>query len=198
MEDFLVPALAVAASVLFVLGLQLVLHRDRWRRLGVRTTGAYREAPRDEPGRTDVRWDVVGIGSLASLWGLVTFGFVAAGSLLLLLVFEQGHAPFVASLLTILASGVAFGGLSIRAASRLVRRHDHAPRSARKVAIHGVVHHLAVLALFAVWAAVEEPRSLDDVAVVLGPICAVGGLVSVLVGIAGRTIDRLAPTMAPA
>jgi hypothetical protein len=186
MDDLFPWLLGLAALVFVTLGVQLVLHRDRWRARGVETAGDYRVAPRSKRGAFSMPWPVVGASALAATWAIATLLFVAAGALLLLVVAEDDATWFCALLGLVLASGLTHAGLLVRAASRLLRRHQHAPRSTLKVAVHGLLHHAAVLALFACWTWLEHRHDVDDTLVVLGPLCLAGAVISLLLVPASR------------
>jgi len=194
MDDIL-PWLATLASLLFVvLAGQLILHRDRWRAPGTQTTGDYRVAPRATPGAFTMPWPVVGASTLAATWSVATLLFVAAATVLLLLVSENGTAWFRALLGLTLVSGLVHAGLLVRVASRLLRRHERSLRSSRKLAAHGVAHHALVLGLFLRWTWLEHRYDVDDTLVMLGPICLVGAAISALVVPAARYAP---PALAP-
>jgi hypothetical protein len=197
MDEILPWLITLVTLLLCVLGAQLLLHRDRWRRPGTQTTGDYRVAPRATRGAFAMPWPVLGASALAATWSIATLLFVAAGAILLALVADDGPAWFFALLAPTLVSGLVHAGLLVRGASRLVRRHEHAPRSSVKVALHGVVHHAFVLGLFLRWTWLEHRHDVDDTLMVLGPICLVGSAISALVVPAARYAPEGVPTAQP-
>ncbi len=187
MEPYVIAAIVFAGLVVVSLGVQLALHVSRWRGAGSRTDGDYREAPRVTEGAVAIRWDVVGVSVLASLWAVCTYAFAAAGSLLALMLSGESDERISAALLAVVVlSGIAQASFALRASSRLVRRHDGTARSSTRSAVHGVVHHAAVLLFFLGWSAHASSRDLEQAAMMLTPICAFGALVSVAVHFAGR------------
>lgn len=187
MEPYVTGAIVFAVFLVGVLAVQLALHTSRWRRAATRTDGDYREAPRVTEGAVAIRWDVVAISVVSTLWAVCTYVFVAAGALLALMTLDDsGDRAFAVFLVPLLGSGVAHASFAIRASSRLVRRHAETARTATRSAIHGVIHHAAVLTLFLTWAASASSHDFEEAALMLTPICAFGALVSGAVHVAGR------------
>lgn len=193
MESILIGAVVVVTGLVLVsLAVQLALHVSRWRRAPTRTEGDYRAAPREIEGAVAIRWEVVAVAVTASLWSICTYLFAAAGGLLALVTFgDHQRAGFVVILGVVILSGILHASIALRVASRLVRRHEGVERMATQSSIHGVLHHLVVLALFARWSWVEGHHDFEEAMLFLLPICALGVIVSGLVHVAGR---RAAPS----
>ncbi|MBN8611447.1 MAG: hypothetical protein J0L92_12720 [Deltaproteobacteria bacterium] len=191
MEPVVVGAITTSVLILGALGAQLMLHAARWREPPSRTEGDYREPPREIEGVVAIRWDVVAVAAVTSLWSVCTYLFAAAGALLVVMAHEDSaSAVFVPILGAVVVSGVVHASMALRVASRLVRRHDRVARSATRNTIHGVIHHAAVLLLFGCWSWQASRHDFEEAMIFLVPICVFGAFLAGLVHFAGAHARR--------
>ena len=141
---------AVVAFFMFVVGLQWFFTRERWRNRSEAQAGegAYRSHTIRSIGAPRFPKRIALLATLTNLWGLATLVFAAAGFLLVGI--TTSHAASTTLIGLASCSGVVLGIASFVVASRVIGRSDRAVVSAQRYAAFGLVHHLAVIAAFAV------------------------------------------------
>lgn len=180
----------IVVFVMLMVATQWFSSRDRWRKKSEASVGegAYRSQNATSVSAPVFPKRLALLATLTNLWGLLTLLFAAGGFLLVGI--TTGHATSKTFVGLVSCSGIVLGIASFIVASRIMRRSDRALTSTRSYALFGLIHHLAVIAVFAF--ATGDIQEMF--AVTLVP-CAIGLANAAFMHWGARALGNAAPLM---
>ena len=180
----------IVVFVVLMVAAQWFLSRDRWRRKTETSVGegAYRAQTATTLGAPVFPKRLALLATLTNLWGLLTLLFAVAGFLLIDV--TTGHTASKTLVGLVSCSGIVLSIASFIVASRIMRRSDRAFSSACGHAVFGLVHHLALLAVFGF--AAGDIQEMFPVTLVP---CAIGLANAAFMHWGARALGTAAPAM---